>query len=78
MDLYIKIKKLEREVCELKKILLNGSVQFSFLEIVETYPEISSATNKRFVLVITDETNNNDTSLYLYTDSNLKFLQTVA
>lgn len=48
------------------------------LEISSTYAAISTSTVKRQVYVLVDETNNGDKSLYLYTGSTLKFLQTVA
>lgn len=50
----------------------------SFLEIAATFATISSSSNKRFIYVLADETNNGDISLYLYTGISLKFLQTVA
>jgi hypothetical protein len=48
------------------------------LETAATYSAISLSTDKRFVLVTADETNNGDMSLYLYTGTALKFLQTIA
>lgn len=50
----------------------------NFLEIAATYATVSNSTQKRLVYISNDETNNNDTSIYLHTGSELKFLQTVA
>ena len=48
------------------------------LETAATFSAISSSTLQRFVFVTADETNNGNTSLYLYTGTTLKFLLTVA
>lgn len=48
------------------------------IEIAATFALISAATNRRLIYVTADETNNGDTSLYLYTGTALKFLQTVS
>ena len=47
------------------------------IEVVSTFSNITNSTKKRLIYVITDESNNNDSSLYIYNGLELKFLQTV-
>lgn len=87
MNLENSVKVLQRDVNEIKKTIdclmtKTGSIITGgcdgFLEIANTFSSISDSTKKRMVYVLTDETNYNDLSLYLYTGTQLKFLQTVA
>jgi hypothetical protein len=48
------------------------------IETVATYADITSSTEKRFIIVTSDETNGGDRSLYMYTGTQLQFLQTLA
>lgn len=55
----------------------------SQIEVVANIAAVTSSitadnTSKRFFYVLSDSTNNNDISLYIYTGTTLKFLQTVA
>ncbi len=47
------------------------------IQVVDHFSDIGSSTVKRFIYVIVDETNNNDSSLYVYIGTGLKFLLTV-
>lgn len=47
------------------------------IEIQNTYAGISTDTYKRLILVLTDETNNNDKSLYVHTGTGITFLLTL-
>lgn len=54
-----------------------GSGGGANIEIADNYASIDPSIDKRFIYVITDEMNYNDSSLYIYTGSALKFLLTV-
>lgn len=47
------------------------------IEIYAHKSDISNSVARRFIIVTTDETNNNDTSLYLHNGTALKFLLTI-
>jgi hypothetical protein len=47
------------------------------LEIAATYAGITASASKRFILVNTDENNNNDASLYVHDGSAIRFLLTL-
>jgi len=47
------------------------------IEIAHTFADISTSTNRRIIYVEVDETNNGDYTEYLYTGSELKFIQIV-
>lgn len=88
--LLLQVNTVDNKMQSILNLVDSDSVEFEDLgegkvtarsklfEFVDDYVSISNNTNKRFIFVVTDETNNNDTSLYLYTGSELKFLQTVA
>jgi hypothetical protein len=75
LSLEKRLKIIEYKLCLLE--------QSSCIQVVFSYSEIDLDRKwkgkKRFIYVMIDETNNGDSSLYLYAEEiGLKFLQTVA
>jgi hypothetical protein len=70
---------LEKELITLKyKICLLENQCGNCIDVVFNFAEIVVVGGKRkFIYVIQDEINNNDSSLYIYTGVELKFLMTV-
>lgn len=50
----------------------------NLIEVVATHADISDSIDKRFIYVMADENNNDNISLYIYTGTQLKLLQTVS
>lgn len=69
-DIYKRLKAIEYKLC----LLESGGC----IEILYAYKDIVQIGRKRFIYIISDEMNNADSSLYLYTGIELKFLLTVA
>lgn len=74
-DIYL----LQNTVTNLQTIINSFTTIIGLgFEHVAKYSAISPSKQVRFVLVDSDENNNNDVSFYLYTGTELKFLQTIA
>lgn len=68
MNLEQRIKILEYKLCLMQTC--------DCIDIVTNYQDIIMSGKKKFIFVVQDETNNNDSSLYLYTGIELKLLLT--
>lgn len=79
MNLEQRLRILEYKMCLLGKGGSNGygSGGCDCIDIVINFPDIVLDNKKRFILVITNELDNGNSSLYLYTGLELKFLITV-
>lgn len=77
MNLEQRLRILEYKMCLLGKGGTNGINGCDCIDIVINFTDIVLDNKKRFILVITNELDNGNSSLYLYTGLELKFLITL-